>query len=282
MLGRLLDPDAGHWSLRPSGDFSSERYYVEDTLVLRTVFHTPTGDVAVTDALALAPGARGHDIGLTSPHVLLRRVEGVTGAVPMVSQLAPRMEYGRTEPRLSRADGAIRADGGPVRLTCTSKVQQALSDGMVEAQFSVAAGETVDLQVSYEPSYGQRPELPGEPSLEDTIAAWRSWSALHTTYDGPFHAEVRRSALVLQGLTFGPSGAVLAAATTSLPEQLGGELNFDYRYAWLRDLSLTLRALWLAACPTSRSGSSTGFPAALATSGVSSSRSCTASRASGI
>ena len=249
VLGRLLDPDAGHWSLRPSGDFSSERHYLDDTLVLRTVFHTATGAVAVTDALALAPGARGHEIGLTNPHVLLRRVEGVTGAVSMVSQFAPRMEYGRTEPRFSRAQSGIRADGGPVRLTCTSKVHQALSDGMAEAQFLVVAGETVDLRLSYQPSYGQRPELPGEPSLEDTIAAWRSWSALHTTYDGPFHAEVRRSALVLQGLTFGPSGAVLAAATTSLPEQLGGELNFDYRYAWLRDLSLTLRALWLAACP---------------------------------
>jgi GH15 family glucan-1,4-alpha-glucosidase len=88
-----------------------------------------------------------------------------------------------------------------------------------------------------------------ESSLEDTLAAWESWSALHTSYDGPLPESVRCSALVLEGLTFGPSGAVIAAATTSLPERLGGDLNFDYRFAWLRDLSLTMRALWIAACP---------------------------------
>ncbi len=250
VLGRLLDPDAGHWSLRPTAQFTSERQYLEDSLVLRTVFHTATGDVAVTDALALAPGARGHDIGLASPHVLLRRVEGLTGLVSMASELAPRMEYGRTEPRLSLLEGGVRADGGPVRLIFTGDVELTCSEGgVVDGTFSVAAGETVDLRLSYQASYGPRPAPPGEPSVEDTLAGWRSWSALHRTYDGPFAEEVRRSALVLQGLTFGPSGAVLAAATTSLPERLGGELNFDYRYAWLRDLSLTIRALWLAACP---------------------------------
>jgi GH15 family glucan-1,4-alpha-glucosidase len=88
-----------------------------------------------------------------------------------------------------------------------------------------------------------------EPTIDDTLAGWESWSAAHRAYTGPFADQVHRSALVLQGLTFGPSGAVVAAATTSLPEQLGGELNFDYRYAWLRDFSLTVRALWLAACP---------------------------------
>ena len=249
VLGRLLDPDAGHWSLRPAAEFTSERQYLDDSLVLRTVFHTAGGEVAVTDALALAPGARGHDIGLESPHTLLRRVEGLTGEVVMVSELVPRMEYGRTEPRLSRHDDCVRADGGPVRLTLTGKVELTCSEGVVHATFPVAAGETVELRLSYQASYGPRPGPPGDPSLDDTLAGWRSWSALHSTYEGPFADEVRRSALVLQGLTFGPSGAVLAAATTSLPEQLGAELNFDYRYAWLRDLSLTIRALWLAACP---------------------------------
>jgi GH15 family glucan-1,4-alpha-glucosidase len=123
------------------------------------------------------------------------------------------------------------------------------SDGVARAEFLIAAGEVVELRLCYQPSYGAHPDFTAEPSIEDTIAAWESWSALHTSYDGPFPDEVRRSALVLQGLTFGPSGAVVAAATTSLPEQLGGGLNFDYRFAWLRDLSLTVRALWVAACP---------------------------------
>ncbi|MGI9156827.1 MAG: glycoside hydrolase family 15 protein, partial [Marmoricola sp.] len=98
MLGRLLDPRAGHWALRPVDGFTTDREYVGDTLVLRTVFRTTSG--VVTDALGLEQGARGHDIGLHSLHVLLRRVEGVTGSVVMRSELAPRMEYGRTEPNL--------------------------------------------------------------------------------------------------------------------------------------------------------------------------------------
>ena len=118
VLGKLLDPEAGHWALRPVEDFVSERQYVRDTLVLRTVFQSASGEVAVTDALALEHGARGHDIGLRSPHVLLRRVEGLAGAVQMSTELTPRMEYRRTEPYLSPVDGGVQARGGPVRLTC--------------------------------------------------------------------------------------------------------------------------------------------------------------------
>ncbi len=249
VLGRLLGAEAGHWSLRPASDFTSERHYVGDSLVVRTLFRTPGGDVAVTDALALASGARGHDIGLNSPHVLLRRIEGVSGVVTMQFELAPRMEYGRTEPHLSALDGGVQAEGGPVRLRCTGSVQLNCSDAAVRSHFSIAAGETVEFGLSYQPSYGSPVASAEGVSIEDTVAGWESWSALHTSYDGPHQDLVRRSALVLQGLTFRPSGAMLAAATTSLPEVLGGELNFDYRYAWLRDLSLTVRALWLAACP---------------------------------
>jgi GH15 family glucan-1,4-alpha-glucosidase len=250
VLGRLLDPEAGHWSLRPQGDFTVDRQYVGATLVLRTVFRTSGGDVAVTDALALAAGARGHEIGLDSPHVLLRRVEGLSGTVSMRSELAARMEYGRTEPHLSPVENGVQAIGGPARLTWTGPLDMVCSDCAVRAEFDVAEGQTVDLKLVYEPTYGSRSTAADQdPSIDDTVAGWESWSALHTSYDGPFADDVRRSSLVLQGLTFGPSGAVVAAATTSLPEQLGGELNFDYRFAWLRDLSLTVRALWVAACP---------------------------------
>jgi GH15 family glucan-1,4-alpha-glucosidase len=250
VLGRLLDAEAGHWTVHPTTDFTSEREYVGDSLVVRTVFRTPSGAVAVTDALALAAGARGHDIGLSSPHVLLRRIEGVTGTVAMRSELTPRMEYGRTEPHLTPVPGGVRANGGPTCLTCTGPLDMVCADGSVHATFSLAEGEAVELRLAYERTYGLRTAAVGEePSIDDTLAAWKSWSALHTSYQGPFADQVRRSSLVLQGLTYGPSGAVVAAATTSLPEQLGGELNFDYRFAWLRDLSLTVRALWLAACP---------------------------------
>ncbi|MGI8693766.1 MAG: glycoside hydrolase family 15 protein [Geodermatophilaceae bacterium] len=249
VLGRLLDPDAGHWALHPAADFESERHYVGNSLVLRTVFRTATGEVSVTDALAFAPGARGHEIGLASPHVLLRTVRGHAGVVDMLSTLLPRMEYGRTEPILRPCSGGVQARGGPVQLMLNDPVPLTCAGGAVRAAFPVAAGETVAFQLSYTPAFSAVPTFASAATIEDTVAAWESWADLHTAYEGRFPAEVRRSSLVLQGLTYQPSGALVAAATTSLPETMGGALNFDYRFAWLRDLSLTIRSLWIAACP---------------------------------
>ncbi|MGI8678969.1 MAG: glycoside hydrolase family 15 protein [Jatrophihabitans sp.] len=254
VFGRLLDPDAGHWTLRPSASFESTRHYLEDTLALCTRFVTASGTVTVTDSLALERGARGHEIGLRSPHTLLRRVEGVDGTVQMRSEFAPRMEYGRTRPSLRTSDSGVEARGGPVRLTCSGPVTWDCEDGRAVTTFDVSTGQSVELRVDYVPSFEppaqrDRSEGAARATMQDTVAAWQSWAAQHTSYDGAFPVDVRRSSLVLQGLTFQPSGAVIAAATTSLPEVLGGQLNFDYRFAWLRDLSLTIRSLWLAACP---------------------------------
>ena len=251
VLGRLLDPQAGHWTLRPEGRSTNHREYVGDTLVLRTLFRTESGVVRVTDALGLEKGARGHDIGRRSPHVLLRRVEGVTGSVAMRSDLAPRMEYGRTEPNLHLTEQGGVARGGPATLTLATSVPVSQASGSLISSFIVAAGDTVDFQLSYTATFGgQQPQAVDDaPTLEDTTTAWQSWSQLHTDYDGDFPELVRRSSLVLQGLTYSPSGTIVAAATTSLPETVGGDLNFDYRYAWLRDLSMTMRSLWIAACP---------------------------------
>ena len=250
VFGRLLGPDAGHWSLHPSAAFESERAYVPDSLVLRTVFATANGEVAVSDALGLEPAARDHDLGFRSPHVLLRRVEGLGGAVEMVTELAPRMEYGLTVPHLLDCDGGVMARGGPVALTLTAGVTLSPHSGHATARFTVRAGEQVDFALLYRRgSEASSADTGVEATLEDTIAGWESWSKLHDGYQGRHRDAVRRSALVLQGLTFQPTGAVVAAATTSLPEKLGGDLNFDYRFAWLRDLSLTIRALWIAACP---------------------------------
>jgi len=250
VLGRLLDADAGYWSVRPVQEFESERHYVGNSLVLRTVFRTAAGEVAVTDALTLAQRARGHEIGRHSPHVLLRTVQGRSGVVDMRSVLVPRMEYGRTQPHLRAVPGGVEARGGPVRLRLAGSVPFTCQDGAAVAAFPVAAGETVELRLCYSASFesASAPDQ-DEPTIADTVEAWESWAVLHAGYDGSFPAEVRRSSLVLQGLTYQPSGAVVAAATTSLPERLGGDLNFDYRFAWLRDLSLTIRSLWIAACP---------------------------------
>ena len=249
VFGRLLDPAAGHWVIRPVDGFEAERMYAGDTLVLRTIFKTVHGEVAVSDAAALESGARGHDLGLRSPHTLIRRVEGRRGSVEMETEFVPRMEYGRTEPHFRADASGVVARGGTARLLLRSPVALRCEDGAAWARFVVTAGETVEFHLRYEPSFGEGTGGSVEPTLADTQAAWRSWADLHGGYDGLFREEVRRSSLVLQGLTYQPSGAIIAAATTSLPERIGGDLNFDYRYAWLRDLSLTIRSLWIAACP---------------------------------
>nr|MDQ3305597.1 glycoside hydrolase family 15 protein [Actinomycetota bacterium] len=250
VFGRLLDPDAGHWSLHPDAAFVATRRYVGASLVITTTFVTDDGEVDVTDALALEPGARGHDLGRRAPHTLLRRVEGRRGTVTMTTELAPRMEYGLTAPHLTEEGGALVARGGPVTLTLTGDVTLRRDGATAGACFSVAAGETVELRLAATASFGADDAVasPG-PSIDDTLAVWASWSDLHQAYQGRHREQVLRSALVLQGLTYKPSGAVVAAATTSLPETIGGALNFDYRFAWLRDLSLTIRSLWIAACP---------------------------------
>jgi GH15 family glucan-1,4-alpha-glucosidase len=241
VFGRLLGADAGHWSLCPTAEFETERQYVGDTLVLRTVFTTSVGEVVVTDALGLELGARGHEIGMRSPRVLLRSVEGRRGAVAMTTELAPRFEYGLTVPHFA---------GTPHRI-CAASIALSSGPGRGEASFTVREGERVDFRLSFAPSFAgsSTAEPVGEATLEDTITGWESWVEQHSGYDGRHAEAVRRSSLVLQGLTFQPTGAVVAAATTSLPETIGGELNFDYRFAWLRDLSLTIRSLWIAACP---------------------------------
>jgi GH15 family glucan-1,4-alpha-glucosidase len=222
VFGRLLDPDAGCWSIRPVEDFGSQRHYIGDSLVLRTVFRTAAGEIEVTDALAVEHGTRGHDLGLRSPHVLLRTVSGLSGVVDVQSTLVPRMEYGRTQPNLRQVTGGVEARGGPVRLVLTAPVPMRAENGAATATFAVTAGHSVQFRLVYSPAFGFTPTLDQEaPTIEDTLAAWESWTALHTDYDGRYPADVRRSSLVLQGLTYQPSGAIIAAATTSLPEQMG-------------------------------------------------------------
>jgi len=251
VFGRLLGPEAGHWSLCPSAAFESTRHYAPDTLVLETVLTTAGGEVTISDALGFEPGARGHEIGLRSPHVLLRRVEGSKGVVELVTEFAPRMEYGLTVPNVLGFGDGVVARGGPVTLTLTGGITLSPDTGCARGRFTIRAGERLDFRLVYASSSGGPSVADGEDqvTLEDTITAWESWAQLHDGYQGQHRDAVRRSSLVLQGLTFQPTGAVVAAATTSLPEKMGGELNFDYRFAWLRDLSLTIRSLWIAACP---------------------------------
>lgn len=251
-LGRLLDPEAGHWEIHPDEPVSVERRYVEGTMVVRTVFTGREGRVSLTDALALMPGARGHEIGLGSPHTLVRVLEGVEGVVRMRTEWVPRPEYGLVVPELAEIDGLLRTVGGADHLLLRADVPLRIDGAAVRGVFALAAGERAGFAARHvaggaDPGAVEVPD-PRE-ALAETLAGWRSWSEMHQTYTGRWTARVRRSALVLQALTYQPTGAIVAAPTTSLPEVEGGGDNWDYRFAWLRDASMTMHALWIAACP---------------------------------
>ncbi|MEU2611280.1 glycoside hydrolase family 15 protein [Micromonospora sp. NPDC007271] len=251
VFGRLLDPAGGHWRIAPLAASRVERAYRPDTLVLRTVHHTPEGSVAVTDALAAEVGARAHELGMNSPAVLLRVVEGLSGRVRMHLDFAPRPEYGLLTPYLhEQPDGAVLATAGPVTLVLRGTGQTLRPDrDRVAHTFEVSAGQQVGFDLAYAPVYGHPPaRLDPVSTVEETARAWEAYRETHR-YPGHYPDQVRTSATVLTGLTYARSGAVAAALTTSLPERIGDDRNYDYRYSWLRDFSMTMRALWVAACP---------------------------------
>jgi GH15 family glucan-1,4-alpha-glucosidase len=247
----LLDPSAGLFRVGPTAPAAVTRAYRDDTLVLETTFRTATGVLRVHDALALAPGERGHDLGQDAPHALVRLVEVLAGEVEVDVDLQPRADFGLVRPELSVTEEGLRTRGGPGGLALRSDVALHVGRHRARGRETLRAGERRALVLRHRPGFerDEPVDLPGaEALLEEATAAWRSWVAEHRTYDG-LHAErVRRSALVLQGLTHAPTGALVAAATTSLPEVPGGPANWDYRFGWLRDASLTVRALATAAC----------------------------------
>ena len=248
VFGCLLGAEAGHWSLRPVEPHEVTRTYEPGTLVLRTSFTTASGKVDLLDALALTSGARGEEHGLHSPQTLLRCIEGVEGEVELETVFAPRMEYGLTIPHTREIDGGVETWGGPVHLTLRAPFPLRAEVGGARGRVTVGPGDRILLRAGYTEARADAADPP-EVGIEETREGWRAWSQAHAGYDGPYAELVRRSSLVVQGLTFRPTGAVVAAPTTSLPEEIGGELNFDYRFAWLRDLSLTIRALNISTCP---------------------------------
>jgi GH15 family glucan-1,4-alpha-glucosidase len=252
LLTRILDPDAGHWSIRPVESFSTERRYFPGTLVLETTFTTESGSVRLIDAMSFAEGQRGHELGLDVPHELLRLVEGVSGEVKLTMELAPRPEYGLVQPLFRKTDGGGRTFGGPNQIVVTAAVPVDVEDSTMTASFKVSEGEQVGFALRWAAPESASPRpclVENVPArIEDTKEAWRSWEAEHDIYDGPHRELVRFSSRVLKGLTYRPTGAIVAAPTTSLPEDTGGERNWDYRFSWIRDSSLTLEALYIGSC----------------------------------
>ena len=250
---RLLDPAGGRFAIRPAGDFRASRAYLDQTMVLETAFRAEAGTAVLTDALAVGRNDRGHHLGAGSPGVLLRRLECTDGELEVDVTYAPRPEYGLIHPILEAVPGGLAARGGAAGSCFPGRqfpgrrghrhrtpASDRWPDGDVRAPARADAGAAAG-------RLGRRPDRrpacrtpsqdgdPGRPSTRPTRGPGATWS---TTPAGC----CRRSRSQ-------PTGAIVAAPTTSLPETIGGERNWDYRYTWVRDASLTMEALWVAACP---------------------------------
>ncbi|GAA2244318.1 glycoside hydrolase family 15 protein [Herbiconiux moechotypicola] len=239
-FGALLgDPDHGRWLLAPThAQATSSRAYREGTFVLETRWETPDGVVVVTDAMPKGDGRAD----------VVRRIRGVSGTVRMREELTVRFGYADALPWMRQApglgDNAVVGVAGPDAVVVRGPALHADDAANAHvAEFDVAADEVVDIVLTWFPSHRTPPgALDVSEQLDDTEAWWREWaSAADVT--GPWRDAVERSLLVLRALTHEDTGGIVAAATTSLPEQFGGSRNWDYRYCWIRDASLTLNAL---------------------------------------
>ena len=222
-------------------------------MVLETVHTTPTGTAVVVDALAMGEHNRGHDLGRDAPHLLLRHVTCTAGEVDIELEYVPRPEYGLVLPELDAVDGGLRATSGADVLVLSCPIPVTVDGSSASGRFRLGEGEQACFALHHGRTDDESARVWSETEivtrLDDTVTAWQSWSELHQAYIGPWRDLVHHSGRVLQALSFQPTGAICAAATTSLPEVAGGERNWDYRYAWVRDASFTIEALWVAACP---------------------------------
>ena len=247
------DTDAGRWSIHPNAPAEVSRAYLDGTLVLRTRYVTASGELELTDALAVGAAADPHRLGADSAHVLIRQVACTAGNVEVAVEFRPRPEFGLVTPVVSSQAGGVLARGGPAVLVLASPIPLAAGEGAADGRVTMRAGQVWRFALQWAPLSVPAPrpwdqsEIAG--AFETTTAAWRGWSAAHQSYQGPWRELVHHSGRVLQGLSHQPTGAIVAAPTTSLPETVGGSRNWDYRYTWIRDAALTMDALWVAACP---------------------------------
>jgi alpha,alpha-trehalase len=253
VFAALLDDDAGAWTIHPTSDADVTRRYLEHSMVLQTTLRTPTGIATVTEAMALEADQHGHDLGSYAPRALLRRVECTDGEVEMDMTYSPRPEFGLITPLVTAVDGGVAARGGPEVLVLSTPAPAVIEGATAALRFSLRHGEAAGFALAQRTIEEDAPPVWSQDEiaagLQGTVRAWQAWSGAHQRYDGPWPDLVYHSGRVLQALMYQPTGAIVAAPTTSLPESVGGERNWDYRYAWVRDASFTLNALWVAACP---------------------------------
>ena len=229
--------DHGRWLLRPvSSDVTISRRYSPETLVLETEYQTPDGRIQVIDFMPPRDGVSN----------LIRIVRGLEGHVRVRTELVVRFDYGAIIPWVTQVrdgDTELSAIAGPDMLTIRTPVPLHGEDARTVGEFSIRAGQSVPFVLSYRPSH-ERPSarLDVEAALADTLAFWKDW-ARKCSFEGPWRDAVVRSLVTLKGLIYTPTGGIIAAPTTSLPEEMGGVRNWDYRYCWLRDATFTLLSL---------------------------------------
>jgi GH15 family glucan-1,4-alpha-glucosidase len=233
----LGDRGNGHWQIGPArGVAAVRRAYRPGTLILETEFETADGSVRVIDCMPV----------WNERTDIVRIVEGLRGRVPLRMDLIMRFGYGAIMPWVRRIDGALRATSGPDSLELRTPVALEGRNFTTVAEFAVAEGQRVPFVMTWFASHDPRPlPVDAEAALGATQRYWRAWID-HSTYDGRWSDAVRSSLVVLKGLTYAPTGGMVAAVTTSLPEKIAGERNWDYRYCWVRDATFTLYALLLA------------------------------------
>jgi len=230
----LGDTDHGRWLLAPVTPVRrSSRRYRTDTLILESIYETDVGTVRAIDFMP--PRGEAPDI--------VRIVEGLDGSVPMRSELVIRFDFGEVVPWVRRLDHARIATAGPDALCFRTPVEVRGKDMRSVSEFTLAQGDRIPFVLTWFPSHEELPdEIDPEQALSDTEEYWLDWAG-RCNHGGDYHEEIHQSLLVLKALTYAPTGGIAAAPTTSLPERLGGVRNWDYRYCWLRDATLTLLAM---------------------------------------
>jgi len=251
VFGRVLDwSRGGHFKIAVSGFYSTTRRYLPGTNILETTFETPTGKLTLTDCLAIHEMSQPDEAEAVAPYrQLVRLVRCDAGQVTVCTEFCPRFDFGLTTPQLIRVGSDLATVyGGADALLVQSDLFDEHSDlAGFTGERTMSAGERASAVVTYSRPHELRAKRLEQSTIErrvsDTRRFWIAWSK-RCTYEGPYQSHVLRSALVLKGLTNAPTGAIVAAPTTSLPERIGGMRNWDYRYTWLRDASYALYALF--------------------------------------
>ena len=243
IFGRLLDLEkGGFFAIHPAGAHEARRCYIDGTNVIETTFTTSSGTARLLDLMPVV-AEEEKKTRLSPFRQLLRRIEIIDGEMAIEAVYAPRPDYARIVPRLEQRGDSIHCAWGARVLNLRNDAEFVIDEGTATARFVLRAGESRTFALGFDDHTPSVLPRLGDADIEATIDFWRTWSS-HLTYDGPHRDLVLRSALVLKLLTYAPSGAIVAAPTTSLPEAIGGVRNWDYRYCWLRDASWTVTALY--------------------------------------